>query len=80
MENLKSLEERIKLANREYSEVRKWFFSEGKKRFDEFEEKGSFNKLTKGLDIYNELYREFFEKCLEIFDKYDLPNKPKFKE
>ena len=80
MEEVIPLEERKKLANKEYKKVREWLIEDGKKRLGELEEKGSFHGFTSEREVCKELYREFAKKCLEIFDKYDLPNKPKFKE
>ena len=65
------------LAETEYLKIKEWVIAEGKRRIAEFEKIGSFHGFTKELDIYRELFDEFQKKCLELYDKYDLPNKPK---
>ena len=73
-----TLEERWCKANAEYEELKKWANAESEKITAELKRT---EKYKHGLDTNHEAYAPIHEKfkrrTLALYDKYDLPNKPK---
>ena len=74
-----SLKERYEKADVERDKLSDWYDTESKKIFAELERTG---KYVAGLDTNREAFKalqnEYQHRFLEIYDKYDLPNKPVF--
>ena len=71
------LEERKRRANEEFQLLLKWANEESDKVTSRLKAEGTY---IEGLDTNQKAYlpvqAEFKRKVLELFDKYDLPNKP----
>lgn len=72
-----SLEERYAKAEVEREKLSEWFNSECRKIETELKKSG---KYVVGLDTnrsaFEPIKKEYQRRFLELYDKYDLPNKP----
>ena len=72
-----TLEERKNLANAEYREIIQWAIRETEKVWEQLGEKGVLAGLDTNREVYATIHEEYKLRFLALFDKYDLPNKPK---
>ena len=75
------LDERYAKADIERDKLRDWFNKECDSLVSELKRTG---KYVPGLDTnrkaFAPLKKEYIKRFLALYDKYDLPNKPKFEE
>lgn len=74
----KSLETRFQKADSEFYKLGKWRITETEKIIHELKSKGEVFGLDGDIEELNFIRKEYYRRILEIFDKYELPNKPNF--
>jgi len=74
----KSLEYRIQKAEGEFHQLGEWRIAEVEKVICALESQGKFLGLDGDVKEINLIRKEYYKRVLEIFDKYDLPNRPNF--
>ena len=73
-----TLQERWRKANAEYEELKKWANAESEKVTVELKRTGEYEHgLDTNREAYAPIHEEYKRRILALFDKYDLPNKPK---
>ena len=76
---MKTLEERISLANAELREIGDWFLNEQDKITRQLEESGIALNLDGNRKAYKHIYEEFNRQLSGLWKKYDLPPDTKLK-
>lgn len=71
-----TLEERLQKANEEYQVLTKWANEESKKAHAKLKAEGVRMGLDTNREVYAPIHEEYKRRVLNLFDKYDLPNKP----
>ena len=72
-----TLDERWQKANEEYRSLIKWSIVETEKITEQLKQTGKFQYgLDTNREAYAPIHEEYKRRILELFDKYDLPNKP----
>ncbi len=72
-----TLEERWRKANEEYRALIKWSNDEAEKISRQLELEGAIQGLDTNREAYAPVHEEYKRRLLALFDKYELPNKPK---
>lgn len=72
-----TLEERWQKANEEYRALIKWSNDEAERISRQLESEGILQGLDTNREAYAPIHEEYKRRLLALFDKYDLPNKPK---
>ncbi len=71
-----TLEERKLAADAEYRKLIKWAIQESDKVSKRLKAEGVSQGLDTNREAYAPIHEEYKRRILELFDKYDLPNKP----
>ena len=71
------LKERWRQANIEYRELIQWYIAEADKIYEKLKAEGARGGLDTDREAFAPLNAEYKRRLLALFDKYDLPNKPK---
>ncbi len=72
-----TLEERWQKANEEYHSLIKWANAESEKIYNCLKSEGKILGLDSCPEEFTHLHEELNRRVLALFDKYDLPGKPK---
>lgn len=73
-----TLDERYKKAEQEFKEIAEWRWSEEEKKIQRLKSEGKALGLDGCSEEFAPIRQECIRKILEIYDKYELPNKPNF--
>ena len=71
-----SLSERLRKANAEFEELKRWAINETEKIQIRLKKEGIRPGLDTNREAYAFIHEEYKRRLLALFDKYDLPNKP----
>ena len=71
-----TLEARLQKANEEYQLLTKWANEESEKVHAKLKTEGVLMGLDTNREAYAPIHEEYKRRVLELFDKYNLPNKP----
>ena len=75
---MNDLEARYAKANIEFLEIIKWANEEDDKVIARLEKEGKLRGLDGHVEEFAPIRKEYCQRILALFDKYDLPNKPNF--
>lgn len=76
---MKTLDERISLANAELKEIGDWLLNEQDKITRQLEESGISLNLDGNRKAYKHTYEEFNRRIRNLWSKYELPSDTKLK-
>ena len=72
-----TLQERRRKADEEYIALMRWANEEADKIYEKLKAEGAPHGLDVNREAFAPLDAEYKRRLLALFDKYDLPNKPK---
>ena len=72
---MKSIEERRRLANLEFKELKQWFINENRKVSEKLKEEGAVRGLDSNREAFEYIHETFDQRIKEISEKYNLPEK-----
>lgn len=70
-----SIEERRRLANLEFKELKQWFINENRKVSEKLKEEGAVRGLDSNREAFEYIHETFDRRIKEISEKYNLPEK-----